>query len=528
MTHADGGTASTRAARGSGAPCRMRSGDDAVAPYLVDAARFPGGHCPAVAFPADEAQIAALLRQHSRILCSGARSSLTGGATPRGELVLSTDAMHQIVAWGVDSVTLQPGVVLRDLQHQAATRSLRFPAAPTHDGATIGGMVTTNAAGAATFKYGSTRPWVRGLSIVLADGDVLDLRRGRHFFGADDTFVLHRIDGTTTRLVRPAIRMPDVAKLSAGYFSAPGMDLIDLFIGSEGTLGVISAIELGLVATTGGGCLACVFPEDEARALTVVDELREAALRTRSSGDGGGLDVAAIEYLDERSMDIVRQDAVAARLGMPMPDTARTALLLQLEWAEAANGEAALDALARLLERHGLQDTTLLIPADDPRRRAAWFGLRESVPEGVNRRIAVAQRTVAPSISKAAADLIVPSARLAESLARFRRLAIEARLDVAIWGHVSDGNVHVNLLPRTADEARRAGAVLLAMGQTAIELGGAPMAEHGVGRNPVKQQLLHCLYGDAGIESMRSLKRALDPSDKLAPGVLWPASTPER
>jgi FAD/FMN-containing dehydrogenase len=153
---------------------------------------------------------------------------------------------------------------------------------------------------------------------------------------------------------------------------------------------------------------------------------------------------------------------------------------------------------------------------------AALMALREAVPDGVNRRVGIAKRTVDDTIEKTAADMIVPYAQLSESLRLFRH-AFESRgLDYAIWGHLSDANMHPNVIPRSADDVRRGKDAILECGRGVIQLGGCPLAEHGVGRNPVKQALLRQLYGDGGIAEMYAVKQALDPSRKLAPGVLLP------
>jgi len=161
------------------------------------------------------------------------------------------------------------------------------------------------------------------------------------------------------------------------------------------------------------------------------------------------------------------------------------------------------------------------LPGDD-KRRHALFALREAVPDAVNRRIKQTQRDVDASISKCAADVIVPFDRFEESLTEYRRLAAVRGLDVAIWGHISDGNVHPNLLPRSAAELEAARDVLMEMGTVATRLAGCPMSEHGVGRNPIKQALLRGLYGDEGVRQMKRVKRALDPNSKFSPGVLFP------
>jgi D-lactate dehydrogenase (cytochrome) len=124
--------------------------------------------------------------------------------------------------------------------------------------------------------------------------------------------------------------------------------------------------------------------------------------------------------------------------------------------------------------------------------------------------------------------MIVPLDRLEELLACYEREFERRRLDVAVWGHVSDGNLHPNVLARSFADVESGRAAMLEVGRQAIRLGGSPLAEHGVGRNRVKQQLLEALYGRAGIEEMRAVKRALDPGWKLAPGVLFPPNESQR
>jgi D-lactate dehydrogenase (cytochrome) len=139
----------------------------------------------------------------------------------------------------------------------------------------------------------------------------------------------------------------------------------------------------------------------------------------------------------------------------------------------------------------------------------------------VNHRVQAAQREVHPQIHKVAADMIVPFARLDEMMKIYRQTFQRRGLDHAIWGHVSDGNLHPNVIPRSLEDVTSGKEALLELGREVARLGGCPLAEHGTGRNPVKQTLLRQLYGDAGIESMRRTRRALDPGGRFAPGVLF-------
>jgi len=149
-----------------------------VSAFLRDAAHVPGGFAAGVATPRDTAELAALVAAADRVLPVGAQSSLTGGATPRGELVVSTRALNVVEILGDARVRVGAGVPLAALQQHLAAAGLYYPPVPTFDGAFVGGTISTNAAGAATFKYGSTRAWVEGLSIVLADGTLLELAAG--------------------------------------------------------------------------------------------------------------------------------------------------------------------------------------------------------------------------------------------------------------------------------------------------------------------------------------------------------------
>src|SRR6476661_10678953 len=151
---------------------------DVLAAHLEDAAHFPGGFASGIATPTSEVEVATLLRTAEAVLPIGAQSSLTGGATPRGELLLSTARLNRVLAVGDDWVRVEAGVTLLDLDAALARHGKYYPPAPTFTGAFVGGIVATNAAGAATFKYGTTRDWVRAITVVLANGDVLEIERG--------------------------------------------------------------------------------------------------------------------------------------------------------------------------------------------------------------------------------------------------------------------------------------------------------------------------------------------------------------
>ena len=384
---------------------------------------------------------------------------------------------------------------------------------------------------AATFKYGSTREWVDALTVVLANGEVLDIDRGACVAQGHE-FVIH-CDAGPLRVPVPRYAMPEVVKRSAGYFAAPGMDLVDLFIGSEGTLGVVTRVVFGLLFPAPAMALALVMCPSEAGALRLASELRTESQDTWRKRDGHGIDVAAIEHVDARSLALLDQ----ASVNVPIPPGTAVALLIQLELPPGTDAQAAYEQIAaagspgaadaplvrfcHLVKRHGLMDATELAAPGDERRAAELLAFREAVPTAVNRLVGAAKRTIDSRIEKTAADMVVPFDRFAAMMDVYRAGFESRALDYAVWGHLSDGNVHPNVIPRSYEDVVRGKAAILEFGREVQRLGGCPLAEHGVGRNPVKQALLRQLYGDDGIEQMKAVKRALDPEWKLAPGVIF-------
>ena len=304
------------------------------------------------------------------------------------------------------------------------------------------------------------------------------------------------------------------------------MDAIDLFIGSEGTLGVITTVTFRTLLPVPTTAIAFVPCRSEAGALALVADLR----RERA--------VAAIEHMDRRCLEILREDGADRRCEVRLPESTELALLVQLELPAGTTEAAAFDqienALAdggvdtalgrvcRLLSTHGVFDDTEIALPGNVRRAEQLIAVREAVPAGVNQRVGRAQQLLDSRIAKTAADMIVPFERFGEMMEIYRAGFRSRGLDYAIWGHISDGNVHPNVLPRSYEDVERGKEAIRFFGREVARLGGCPLAEHGVGRNPVKQGLLRDLYGDDGIEQMRAVKRALDPTWKLAPGVIFP------
>jgi D-lactate dehydrogenase (cytochrome) len=515
----------------------IRRDPDVVAAVLEDAAHFPGGHAEGLITATCEADVAQALAGSAPVLPIGAQSSLTGGATPMGEVVLATSRLNRIADVGPQTVRVECGVTLTDLDEALRRAGRYYPPVPTFLGASVGGTIATNAAGAATFKYGTTRDWVAALTVVLPNGYVLDIERGAVQAHADGYFEITSAQ-SSVRVPVPGYRMPQTAKLSAGYFASPQMDLVDLFIGSEGTLGIVTEATLRVLPARPPMCLVFVPFALRTGALAFVRQVRGLARDTWRAHDPNGVDVSAIEHMDARCLELLREDGVDRQYGVTIPHATEMALLVTLELPAGTTSARAYEEIGtarepdapdgpirrfcRLLDAVGaLDDVEVAVPGDDARAKQL-LAVREAVPAAVNQRIGRAKQSNDRRIEKTAADMVVPFDRLEELMTAYETGFGARGLDVAIWGHVSDGNLHPNVIPRSLADVDSGKEVILELGREAIRLGGAPLAEHGVGRNRVKQRLLEQLYGKDGIDAMRAVKRAIDPEWKLSPGVLFP------
>lgn len=520
-----------------------------LAAYLEDASGFPTAPAAGLLRPTDEGEAAAFLRETSgkgiAVLPQAARTSLTGGAVPRGEVVLSCErwsAIGAIERYGRGaSVRVGAGVRLADLERALAEAGWFFPPVPTYHEAMIGGVVSTNAGGAATFKYGVTRRWVRGLRVLLADGSLLEVERGEAVVRPGESFGIELPDGSLRVVPSTTHRLPPLKKIAAGYHASDPLDLVDLLVGSEGTLAVVVDATLDLVPLPPAVATGLVFLPSESAALRLAGELRRAARGARETNDPREPDVRAIEFVDAAGLELLRAHGDAARLRIEVGDGARSALLFEIElptWEGREAAEAAILAalnggggsedgpifrLVRILARHaGPEAIEIALPGDEA-RAASLAAFREAVPRRVNE-ILAARRRSDPGIRKVGGDVIVPVDEVGSALATWRAAFESEGLAHATWGHLSDGNLHPNALPRDGDEVERAEAVLLEIGADAVRRGGAPLSEHGVGRSPLKQEMLRRFVGEEAIARMRAIKRGFDPEGRLSPGVLFPAA----
>jgi FAD/FMN-containing dehydrogenase len=445
----------------------------------------------AVAIPENQDELVALVRRAREsglvLIPRGAGSGMPGGNVGNGVIVdLSTGFSDLVVDPHSRSARAGASVTWAELNDAAKPYGLRLPPDPSSGAfATSGGMVATNAAGPRTVRYGSVRPWVQALEIVEADGTVRTVRRG---VGNGERFAL---SPHGRRLI--ADRFPTTRKNSSGYaldrFAESG-DEIDLLVGSEGTLAIVTEVHWRLdpiPPDVAGAALGFADLESMAEAVPYLVSLKPSAL----------------ELLDESLLQFV-------------PDAPKVACLLLVEFeretAAAARGVVG-DAVRGL--KHAV--THVETAVNRAGLEQLWNVRRQASPALA--RLPPTQRSL-----QLIEDGCVPLDALGVYVAGLRAAADRRSIPVAIFGHAGDGHVHVNALPDTTRDGWREGLRGLFDDVTdlLIRLGGVPSGEHGVGR--LRAGILERFYGPEVMQLFRDVKRAYDPLSIFNPGVIIPAT----
>jgi D-lactate dehydrogenase (cytochrome) len=440
------------------------------APFETDFRGIHRGSTPLVALPDSTRRVAEALglcaRERIAIVPQGGNTSYCGGATPRSagnEILMSLRRMRRIRAVEPlnDSITAEAGCTLAELRAAAASADRLLPMSLGSEGsATLGGIVSTNAGGTAVLRYGMMRALVLGLEVVLPDGRVLN-------------------------------------QLSALRKDNTGYDVKQLFIGAEGTLGVVTAATLRLFPRPAATATAIAALPSPAAALALLARLRAAL------GDA----VTTFELVPRIALEFVLRHVAGARDPFGQPHD-WYALVEATQAAEAGLADRFESALAAAIERGTAEDAVV---AASEAQRADFWRLREAIPEG--------QRQEGASLKH---DISVEPGRLPafidEGRALVARLAPDARL--VAYGHLGDGNLHFNLSERAGGDGgrllARADAIRRAVHDLVAAHGGSISAEHGIGQLKVGE--LERYEDPATLDAMRAIKRALDPHGIMNPG----------
>lgn len=478
--------------------------------YLRDESRRVG-NADSISFPTSEAGVIEVVKAvHARggtITVQGARTGIVAGAVPQGGHILNLSRMNRIGEVIGDRITVEPGAILDNIREAIEGSGLFFPPDPTESTASTGGMVACNASGALTFHYGPVRNWVQVVRMVLSDGDVIALRRGQSI-AHGRSFSLTTEGGRTISGDLPTYALPNV-KSAAGYFVTDDMDMLDLLIGMEGTLGIITEIELKLIPRPGAINGLTIFLPDEESALKLVRTLREQ------------FSPVAIEFFNHDALDLLRrmksESSAFEKIPALKPEF-HTAVYTEFHADSDEEIEEPIMALMEVIMELGGSDEDTWYATND-RELEPLKAFRHATPEAVNLLIDQRKRNC-PDLTKLGTDMSVPDDRLEEVIAMYDADLAENGLESVVFGHIGNNHVHVNILPNSMEEYDSGKALYLDWAKRIVGLGGSVSAEHGIGK--IKVPFLRMMYGDDSIAEMRTLRSLFDTSGMLNPGNLFP------
>lgn len=474
--------------------------------YLSDASNYKG-YADSIYIPENESEIVPLLRELNqkkiKVTLTGNGTGLTGGRVPEGGVIISLEKLNKIIELNTIEkfVRVQPAVVLKDLQDFVETKNLFYPPDPTERNCFIGATVATNSSGARTFKYGPTRNYVIGLKIILPDSDIISIEREKFF--ADGTEAkLSTDNGNNISFTIPDYKMP-CTKNAAGYFCKKTMDLIDLFIGSEGTLGIITEIKLKLLDLPKNVFSCIAFFQNESDALEFIDEARTMSSNP-SVTFSKEISARGLEFFDRNALAFLQPDYPN------IPLSAQAAVWFEQDFNK--NEDEIINEWIELLTKYNCSEESVWIAADR-KEREKFHEFRHAISWKVNEFISQ------HNLKKVGTDVAVPVQAFRNFYNWIKEKVEQSNIRYVIYGHLGDCHPHLNMLPNDEMEYQKAKQLYAKICEEAVRLEGTISAEHGIGK--LKREYLLKMYGAENIRKMAALKLVFDPNKILNIGNIF-------
>jgi D-lactate dehydrogenase (cytochrome) len=494
-----------------------------LAPELLfDESKFRSGVPAKIFFPESQIDVQTILQDANEasipVVFIGSQSGLTGGSVPVDNCyAISFSAMNKIISveWtdGVPVLHCEPGVTLSTINSFLDTHEIWpyqvpgsdtlgngqyfYPPDPTEMNAQLGGTVATNASGARSFRFKATRNHIDQISCALASGECISVTRGKHI-SKNGGFTIKSSKGRAISIPSLSYAMPPV-KNASGYFSNSTMDLIDLFIGSEGTLAAFTSIGIRLTPVEVYISGLIFFPSPE-KAFDFADFLRADP------------QIAALEYFDQSALSFINDNRDYCSKTLPeFPSGKLNAIYWELIENSTTPFEAKIDTWEKkLLECESSFDDSWSGIDKSEHRHLKQF--RHLIPELINAIIAKNQ-LIYPSIRKISTDTALPADKFRKVYNEYLKIIEEKNLKYASFGHLGDYHLHINIIPSNEIELSKSKIAYKEIMDVTIKNKGTVSAEHGIGR--IKKEYLRMMYRSDAIAQMQTIKKILDPKRTL-------------
>lgn len=491
----------------------IKTDQDTICHYFEDSSGMLGAHADKVVIVESKEDVINLFtenKSHTPITIAAGCTGVTGGSLAYGGIVLSTERLNHIglikeISKDKAVITVGGGAIVSDIKKYVLEYGWMYAPDPTEKNATIGGNISTNASGGRGFKYGTTRNYINAIEIVFSDGSFSYIERGTVFADKNGNIKLKTNKGIKN-IFLPKYKLPQI-KNAAGYFNYKNADLIDIFIGHEGTLGVIISAELILIRPFEMLFGGIIFFDNREKSWDFVNEIRDISNKSKRN-NSIDINALSLEYFDKNALYLIKQDYPI------IPDNVDAGILFEQD-CKKETYDLLMDKWIIEIEKYGINIDNVWF-ASNVKEQEEFRIFRHKIPERVNE---IVKRNKIPKVGT---DVAVPHDKLKEMIYFCEQKFAEQKLFNLTFGHIGESHLHANLIASTQEEYDKCRTIYLEIAKKAVSLGGTVSAEHGIGK--VKHIFLETMLGSDGIEELRKFKTSIDPNNILGQNNMFKSS----
>jgi len=486
---------------------------DEIQNYLSDSSNLKG-FCQKVYIPENVDElidcIKELYQNDVPYTISGAGTGLVGGRVPFDGVVVSTEKLNRILEINEEEqyVVVEAGVVRSDLDSFLESKGFFLPPNPTETSSFIGGNIACNSSGSRTFKYGTMRDYVLALDIVLPDGEKVSLERNNKSLVVNCNYILEIKPSRVVEFKMPEVIYPNTTKNTAGYYLHRGMHTLDLFIGSEGTLGTITQAKIKILPKPSNVLGLIIFFDDLPKAFDFLDLTRKLSRKSFNGNNQTNdhlISARLIEFFDKNSLMLNFEEYPQ------IPKGSVCAFWTEQEYEQNKEEQVVSAWLEHIAQFTPFTDQTWVAIEDSKHREFAEF--RHKIPVKVFEMLSQSQ------FQKIGSDVATNDAVFRNYYFKLLRSLENSGLVYFIWGHFGNSHLHLNIIPRNEQENQLAEKIFDEHIAEAIMLGGTYSAEHGTGK--LKRKYFQMMFGSEIVQKMKEIKLKFDPKNLLNRGVLF-------
>lgn len=474
----------------------QKTNKDEFQSYLTDASNLQG-NAQELYIPESKSELQSLIKnlysQNIEFTISAGGTGTTGSKVPMSGVLISIEKLNKVIDFDIPKkqIKVEAGCRLIDLQNLLKEQNLFLPPNPTETWSMLGGNISTNASGSRSFKYGSMRNFVQSLVIILPNGDLIKLDKKQTI--NNNNYLLETLDKSYSFEFQES--QLQKVKNASGYYLKSNMSLLDLFIGAEGTLGVITEITYNLLELPQCKIGIVSFFESDEKMLNYVDVLRNEEKFKPS----------LIEYFDRNCLNILSNSIPS------LPEAAKSAIWLELELLNEEVDSAIEFHFEKLQSYTLLADDTMLLQSDT--EMAKFDTYRHSIPLFVNDFI------TQHGVKKLGTDSAVPDKYFSEYFHFIQDKLLKSGLEFVVFGHIGDCHLHANILSKSQGQYELGREIYKEFMLKAIEMKGTVSAEHGIGK--LKKEYLKQMLGEETYTKHQSIKAIFDEKNLLNKGNLF-------